>query len=92
MTIDALTGAGTITSGTTTTNNMTLTVGVNNGSGTFSGVFEFTGAYPNSLYGLTKVGSGVQVLSGSNMYNGITTVNQGTLKLDFSAAARWATT
>ncbi len=80
-TIDALTGAGTIGTGAWA-NYQTLTVGSNNGSGTFSGVFT----NPNyAIYGLTKTGSGIQALSGCNTYSGTTTVNQGALKLDFSA-------
>jgi fibronectin-binding autotransporter adhesin len=35
--------------------------------------------------GLTKTGAGVLTLSGPNIYTGTTTVNGGTLKLDFSA-------
>jgi len=35
--------------------------------------------------GLTKVGTGMLTLSGSNSYTGPTTVTNGTLKLDFSA-------
>ena len=85
-TIDALTGAGTINSGYPTST-QTLTVGINNGSGAFSGIFEYTALSSGGSFSLTKVGSGVQVLSGGNAYNGTTTVNGGVLKLDFSAAA-----
>ena len=86
-TIDALTGSGTIDSGPYGSG-QTLTVGINNGSGAFSGVFADT----NGTYGLTKTGNGVKVLSGCNTYSGTTSINQGTLKLDFSAPAHRRTT
>jgi autotransporter-associated beta strand protein len=35
--------------------------------------------------GLTKAGNGLLAMTGSNTYGGATTVNQGTLKVDFSA-------
>ena len=48
-----------------------------------------TNAYAGVLSGsgsLIKAGSGAQTLSGANSYTGGTTINNGTLKLDFSAA------
>jgi len=49
---------------------VSLTIGGNNASGNFSG--NITG-----LGGLTKIGTGTQTLSGSNSYDGITTVTAG---------------
>ncbi|QEG33643.1 autotransporter-associated beta strand repeat-containing protein [Bythopirellula goksoeyrii] len=69
--IDALTGAGAVTLGAGSSN--TLTIGSNNGSGTFSGNISETGA-------LTKVGSGTQTLSGNNTYSGTTSFDGGVLR------------
>ncbi|MEI8039438.1 MAG: autotransporter-associated beta strand repeat-containing protein, partial [Verrucomicrobiota bacterium] len=44
------------------------------------------GAISGAFSGLTKNGAGTLTLSGANTYTGITTVTNGTLKLDFSAA------
>jgi len=70
---DALTGAGTVTRTNNGTGN-TLTVGVADGSGTFSGTI--TGTYPLNF---TKTGSGTQTLTGLNTYTGATLVSAGTL-------------
>jgi fibronectin-binding autotransporter adhesin len=64
-----------------------------------TGAFEVTtGATTLSLTGLidgdgglTKIGAGTLTLSNTNTYTGATTVNAGTLKLDFSAAGAPAT-
>jgi autotransporter-associated beta strand protein len=61
---------------------LTLTIGADNGIGTFSGVIKNSGASlgPTTL-SLSKTGSGVQTLTGNNSYSGTTTVQQGTLAL-----------
>jgi autotransporter-associated beta strand protein len=74
--VDALTGGGTVDS-TSFGDTQTLTVGANNSSGTFSGVFQNT----TGSLGLIKTGSGTQTLTGANTYTGATTVSAGTLKL-----------
>jgi autotransporter-associated beta strand protein len=56
----------------------TLTI-AGSGSTTISGGIGGSG-------GFTKIGAGLLTMTGSNTYSGTTTVNQGTLKLDFSAA------
>lgn len=72
-TIDALMGAGNvISSNANNTNNNTLRVGNNNGSGTFSGSFSGGGS-------LVKLGSGVETLTGSNTYKGTTVISGGKL-------------
>jgi autotransporter-associated beta strand protein len=71
---DALTGAGEVTRTYAGTGN-TLTVGVANGSGTFSGTIAGTIAF-------TKTGSGTQTLSGVSTYTGSTTVSGGKLTID----------
>ena len=75
--VDALTGGGTIDA-TMWGGTQTLTVGANDGSGTFSGVFQNT----TGSLGLIKTGSGTQTLTGANTYTGTTTVNGGELHLE----------
>jgi filamentous hemagglutinin family protein len=75
--VDALTGAGTITSGFAGYA-YGLTVGVNGGSGTFSGSIQNSHSQNANL---TKIGAGTQTLSGANTLTGVTTVNAGTLAL-----------
>ncbi len=55
----------------------TLTLGDNDQSGTFAGsILDGTG-----MVALTKIGAGVETLSGTASYSGATTVNGGTLAL-----------
>ncbi len=84
--VNNLTGGGTIDRNQAATG--TLTIGVDNGTGaSFTGVIKNTSGTTN----LTKTGSGTQSLSGANTYSGTTTVNSGTLALDFSVAGAPAT-
>jgi fibronectin-binding autotransporter adhesin len=76
--VDALTGAGTIRSGYPGPYASTITFGVDNGSGTFSGELANASAAGNFV----KTGMGTQILSGVNTYTGTTRVNQGTLIID----------
>ena len=75
--IDALTGSGTFDKVHGGNSPTSLTVGVANGSGTFSGTIKNTGGQ----IAFTKVGSGTQTFSGANTYTGSTTINGGTLRL-----------
>jgi filamentous hemagglutinin family protein len=80
--VDALTGAGSVSFGWSTYGS--LTVGLNNtaagtynttaGTATFSGVLS--GPAP-----LSKMGTGTQILTGTNTYSGATTISAGTLKV-----------
>jgi len=79
VTVDALTGSGTITK-TWGPETKTLTVGTANGSGTFSGTI----VNPAGTIALTKTGTGTQTLSGNNRYSGGTTVSVGTLLVNGS--------
>jgi autotransporter-associated beta strand protein len=87
--VNSLTGSGTI-QGPRYNAGATLTVGVDNGSGEFSGTIKDcdpgqgnsgdNGGSPWPL-ALVKTGTGTQTLSGFNTYSGGTTVNNGTLKV-----------
>jgi filamentous hemagglutinin family protein len=84
--IDALTGAGTLSTGLASYSSASVTMGANNtrvgnynssGSATFSGSIQnHSGSDPGKI---TKNGSGTQILSGTNTYSGNTTVGAGTL-------------
>lgn len=76
--VDALTGAGTITSGYGGAGYENFTFGVNNGSGTFSGSLTDS---DTAAANFVKAGSGTQTLTGPLDYNGTTTVSGGTLEL-----------
>ena len=71
-TFDTLSGSGDVTLGSGS-----LAVGNDNGSATFSGVISGTG-------GLTKAGSGTQILDGSNSYSGPTSIEDGVVWLSRS--------
>lgn len=80
--VDALSGAGSVQNGSNSGTLRSFTVGVDGGSGTFSGVIGGgTGRAGNGAIALTKVGPGIQVLSGNNSYAGTTTVSAGTLQI-----------
>jgi len=76
--VDALTGAGTITSGFPGAGYANFTFGVNNGSGNFSGTLSDSDSAPANF---VKAGSGTQTLSGTNTYTGTTTVSAGKISL-----------
>jgi autotransporter-associated beta strand protein len=71
----------TFTGAMTLTSNRTVTV-TNTGTTTFASAIGQSGG----TYGLTKSGSGLLVLSGSNTYGGTTTLNNGTLAVTNSNA------
>jgi autotransporter-associated beta strand protein len=67
--VDALSGSGTITSGYNGAGYTAFTFGVNNRSGTFSGVLADTNGA-----NFVKAGSGTQTLSGASTYTGTISV------------------
>ncbi len=75
--VDALTGSGTVQNSYVPLGTMLLTVGVNNGSGTFSGTIVGTGG--NIAF--TKAGTGTETLISNNTYTGTTTISGGVLQL-----------
>ena len=80
--VDALNGNGVVqvggTVGGTDLHGNGLTVGVDNGDGNFSG--KIMGAPDSSRDSFAKSGTGTQVLSGINSYNGTTTIDGGILQ------------
>ena len=78
--INGLSGTGTINTTGAGTFTATLTVGNNDASSTFSGVITDVGSTNGSI-ALTKTGTGTLMLSGSNAYNGVTTVGAGALRV-----------
>ena len=77
--LKSLTGTGTVILGA-----QTLTVGTNNGSGSFSGPISGTGS-------VTKTGTGTQTLGGVNTFSGTATASAGTLRLANQLAIQNAT-
>jgi len=67
------------TGGTVDLGSGTLTLNAVSGSTSYAGSVVGTG-------GLAKLGAGTQTLSGANTYSGATTINGGTLALDYSVA------
>ncbi len=84
--MDALTGAGTVQDAWHTPN-VTLTVGVLGGSGTFAGTIS----QPSAVISLVKTGAGTQALGGINTYTGATTVDNGQLLVNGTHNAPAAT-
>ncbi len=76
ITAAALTGVGTIDSTTDGGSAANFTLGVANGTGTFSGTITAAGTRAISL---VKNGTGTQMFSGSTTFRGTTTINAGTL-------------
>ena len=75
-TVGSIAGTGTINN-TTGVGTYTLTIGGNNSNTTYSGLLQNT----SGTIALTKIGTGIQTLSGNNTFVGATTVNNGTLRL-----------
>jgi autotransporter-associated beta strand protein len=85
QTLNGLSSSG---AGTSDINNAavaaaTLTIGANNGAGTFLGTIQNTGG----AISVVKTGSGTISLAGTGTYTGTTTVNGGTLAVTPAAVA-----
>lgn len=79
-TVGALRGNGTIRS---SAGSPLLTVGSSGNAGTFSGILTQTGG---GVLSLTKLGSGIQTLSGANSYDGQTSIQAGVLEIRHATA------
>lgn len=76
-----ITGSGIIGTGYNGGGYQSLTVGVADGSSTFSGSITNTEDNPLFVGNLVKEGSGMITLAGINTYTGNTTIDNGTLEL-----------
>jgi len=85
-TINGLNGTGTVSYQNSAASGFAL--GDNNANGTFSGVIQNTSGTLN----FSKIGTGTQILSGANTYNGTTTVSAGTLIINGSIGSTNAVT
>ncbi|MGA2254439.1 MAG: autotransporter-associated beta strand repeat-containing protein, partial [Thermoguttaceae bacterium] len=83
VTVNGLSGDGTVTSGVI--GSVALTVGANDQSSGFDGVIEDG----SGMVSLEKTGAGVLTLTGANTYSGNTTLDDGTLS--FASGALGAT-
>ncbi|NQT85970.1 autotransporter-associated beta strand repeat-containing protein, partial [bacterium] len=86
ITVDALTGGGTVRNNYGGDADVTFTVGVANGTGAFTGIIDEI--YPHTptdnntgVISLVKEGTGTQVLTGVHTYTGPTDINAGTLHI-----------
>lgn len=70
------------------TGTTTFEIGNLNTNTTFAGIIRNGTAASNpKIIAFTKVGNGIQILSGVNLYTGITTISAGTLQIGSGAAA-----
>jgi autotransporter-associated beta strand protein len=86
--MDGLNGAGIVENGFTAgTFSTTVIVGAANGNGNFSGVLQDGGQSNGRGLAFTKIGTGTQILGGTNTYTHPTAVSNGTLVVNGSLAA-----
>ena len=81
--VDGLTGAGTVDNSGSSAH--ILTIGDNNGGGTFSGDITESGTTGGTK--IIKIGTGTEIFSGTTHYTGITAVSNGTLLVNGTLAA-----
>ena len=82
ITVGNLTGTGGTIQGTSGTRTLTIGQG-DTGGGNFQGII----ANGTGTTALTKVGTGVSTLSGTNTYTGATAINGGTLQINGNQSA-----
>jgi autotransporter-associated beta strand protein len=80
--IDGLSGTAGGTISQTHGNTATLAVGANGSSGSYGGLITDTSGTLN----VTKLGTGVESLTGLNTYSGVTTISAGTLQVSTLAS------
>lgn len=79
LSLGALAGAGTLTVGTSNTNNtLTYSIGSKGSNTTFSGSI-IDGSTNNNVVAVVKTGAGTQTLTGTNSYSGGTSISSGAL-------------
>lgn len=84
LNVGSLTGSGNLTNSSGTAGARTITIGNDNSSpAAFSGVISNGTA---TSVAVTKSGTGTLILSGTNTYNGLTTVSGGTLQYGIANA------
>jgi autotransporter-associated beta strand protein len=81
--VNGFSGSG-VVDNTAANTTSTLTVGVNNQAGTFSGSFQNTGS--NAILAVTKTGTGALTLSGASSHSGLTTIDGGIVTIQNSSA------
>ena len=81
--LGSLTGASSGTLNNGSANNVILTIGGDNTSGTYGGTISNGGT---GTLGLTKNGTGTLSLTGTNTYSGGTIINDGTLSISSDGA------
>lgn len=86
--VDGLTGAGLLRGGFFGSGS--TTIGIANGSATFTGTIADSTNFPSPLV-LNKVGTGTQTLTGSLTYTGGTTISGGTLRVQNTTIATGTT-
>ncbi|MEO6477602.1 autotransporter-associated beta strand repeat-containing protein [Luteolibacter sp.] len=85
----SLSGNGLLQGNNSSPMNVSLSVGANNHSTTFSGILH-NNRWGTGTIGLTKVGSGTLTLTGANDYTGATLVNSGALVVSTISVANGA--
>ncbi|MGE9269613.1 MAG: beta strand repeat-containing protein, partial [Verrucomicrobiales bacterium] len=79
--VDAVTGDGTVATGFNGSGYSQLTIGIDNGDGTFNGLFTDHDLANSHIGYLTKTGTGTQTLTGQSTLHGDILVEAGTLTL-----------